>query len=52
MKKIFFFGQTKVRKEKFYSAKKTINVEDINVDNIVVSKLIEGKTNSKYSIEY
>ena len=30
--------------------KKTIKIRDINVDNVVVSKLIETKTNSKYLI--
>ena len=30
--------------------KKTIEIWDINVDNIVISKLTETKTNSKYLI--
>ena len=34
-------------KEKFYAAKKPIKIWDVNVDNIVVSKLVETKTNSK-----
>ena len=42
------FGETKRAKEKFYAAKKTINIWDVNADNIVVSKLIETKYNSKY----
>ena len=29
---------------------KTINICDVNVDNIVTSKLIETKTNSRYLI--
>ena len=38
------FGETKVTKEKFYAAKKKpIKIWDINVDNIVISKLIETK---------
>ena len=37
------FGDTKVTKEKFYAAKKPIKIWDINVDNIVISKLIELK---------
>ena len=41
------FGETKEAKEKFYEAKKTINIWDVNVDNIVISKLVETKTNSK-----
>ena len=46
------FGETKEAKEKFYEAKKTINIWDVNVDNIVISKLVETKTNSKYLTEY
>ena len=46
------FGKTKVAVEEFYGAKKTIKKWDINVDNIVVSKLIKKKPNSKYLIEY
>ena len=30
--------------------KKPIKIWDVNVDNIVISKLIETKTNSKYLI--
>ena len=30
--------------------KKIIKIQDVRVDNIVISKLIETKTNSKYSI--
>ena len=43
------FGKKKVTKEKYYATKKTINILDVNIDNIVISKLIETKTNSKYS---
>ena len=32
--------------------KKPIEIWDANVDNIVISKLVETKTNSKYLIEY
>ena len=46
------FGETKVAKGKFYGTKKTINIWDVNVDNIVISKLVEIKTNSKYLIGY
>ena len=49
---MFRFGETKVKKEKFYAVKKTINIWDVNVDNIVISKLVETKTNSKYLVEY
>ena len=44
------FGETKVSKEKFYRARKPINIWDVNVDNIVISKLVESKVNSKYLI--
>ena len=40
-------GETKIRNEKFYAAKKAINIWDVNIDNIVISKLIETKTNFK-----
>ena len=43
-------GETKIRNEKFHAAKKAINIWDVNIDNIVISKLIETKTNSKYLI--
>ena len=41
-----------IAKEKFYAAIKGITIWDPSVDNIVISKLIETKTNSKYLIEY
>ena len=37
------FGETKIRKEKSYAAKKPINIWDVNIDHIVISKLIETK---------
>ena len=46
------FGETKVTKEKFYVAKKPIKIWGVNVDNIVLSKLVETETNSKYLIGY
>ena len=39
-----------IAKDEFYAAKKPIKIWDVNVDNIVVSKLAETKTNSKYLI--
>ena len=36
----------------FYGAKKFIKIQDVDVDNIVISKLIETKSNSKYLIEH
>ena len=46
------FGKTKIAKEEFYGAKKTTKVCNVNVDNKVISKLIETKNNSKYLIRY
>ena len=46
------FGKTKVAREIFYGAKKPINIWDINIDNVVTSKLIETNNNSKYLIGY
>ena len=46
------FGEKKVIKVEFYAAKKPIKIWDVNVDNIVISKLIETKINSKYLIGY
>ena len=37
------FGKTKVEKEDFYGAKKPIKIWDVDVDNIVISKLVETK---------
>ena len=37
------FGKTNVAKEEFYSAKKSINICQVNVDNIVISKLVQKK---------
>ena len=46
------FGKTKVAKEECYGAKKPMKIWDANVDNIVISKLVETKNNSNYLIEY
>ena len=46
-------GETKAVKEKLYSVKKPINTWDVNVDNIVITKLVKTTTNSnKYLIQY
>ena len=42
--------ETKLAKEKFYGTKKAMNICDVNVHNIIISKLIETKKNSKYLI--
>ena len=44
------FGKTEIANETFYAAKKPIKIWDVNVDNIVISKLVKTKTNSKYLI--
>ena len=44
------FGEKEISKENFYAAEKPIKIWDVNVDNIVVSKLVETKPNSKYLI--
>ena len=46
------FGEMEIAKEKSYAAKKPINIWDINIGNIVISKLIKTKTVSKYLIGY
>ena len=46
------FGEKEIAKEKFYYAKKPINICDVNVYKIVISKLVKTKTNSKYLIGY
>ena len=40
-------SKTKVAKECFYGARKPIKILDVDVDNIVISKLIETKNNSR-----
>ena len=46
------FPETKVAKEYFCSAKKPMEIWDVDVNNIVISKLVEAKNNSKYLIGY
>ena len=45
------FGEKKVTKKRFI-LQKSIKVWDVNVYNIVISKLIETKPNCKYLIVY
>ena len=33
------FGEREIEKEKFYVAKRPIKIMDVNVDNIVISKI-------------
>ena len=44
------FGKTEMAKEKFYAANNPIKIWNVNVDNIVISKLVKTKTNSKHLI--
>ena len=46
------FGATKEGKGKFYRAKKTLNIWNVNVGNIVIWELVETKVNYKYLIGY
>ena len=46
------FSETKVVKAKIYGAKKSRNIWDVNVYNIIILKLVEIKTNSWYLIRY
>ena len=46
------FREKKVTKESFYAAKNPLKNWYVNVDNIIISRLIETKTNSKYLIGY
>ena len=36
------FAKTEIAKEKFYATKKPIKTLDVNVDNIIISKLMTG----------
>ena len=44
--------ETEIAKERFYAAKEPIKIWNVKVDNIVTSKLVKTKTNSKYCIGY
>ena len=47
------FNETKVANRKFHGSKKSIEIGDVGVgDVIVISKLVETKNNSKYLIRY
>ena len=37
------FAETKIAKENIYAAKSPINIWDVNVENIVISKLLKAK---------
>ena len=48
------FGKIKVAKEEFYATKKLIKIWNVNIDNIIISKLVEivsmQVSSSKYLI--
>ena len=46
------FRDKEIAKEKLYAAKRLIKICNVNVDIIVISKLVKTKTNSKYLIGY
>ena len=46
------FREIEIVKETFYAAKRPIKIQDVNVDSIVISKLVKAKTNFKYLIGY
>ena len=46
------FGDTEMTKENCYATKRPTNIWDANVDNIVISKLVKTKTNSKNLVGY
>ena len=49
-------GKVGIAKEKFYAAKKPIKVWYVNVDHMIISKLVKSKANfyitNKYLIGY
>ena len=49
---MFRLAETNIAKETFYIARNPITISDVNIDSIVISKLIKTKTNFKYLIAY
>ena len=45
------FGRTNCKRN-FFCCKKLMKILDVNVNNIVISKLVKTKTNFKYLIGY
>ena len=46
------FLKTEIAKENLYAAKNHMKIWDVNIDNILISKLVSTKTNFKYLIRY
>ena len=44
---MLIFGEEEIVNEKFHASNKLIKILDVNVDNIVISKLVKTKANSK-----
>ena len=44
------FGEKEIAKENVYATKRPIKIWDVNVENIVISKLVKPKTNSTLNI--
>ena len=42
----------KIAKEEFYDAKQLIKIWEVNIENIVISKLVKTKTNLKFLTGY
>ena len=49
---MLIFEERKIAKEKFYASRKSIKIWDVNVNNLVISKLAKTKHNSKYLTGY
>ena len=49
---ILKLGEREILKGRFYAVKRLIKIWDVNVDNIVIWKLVTPKTNSKYLTGY
>ena len=46
------FGQNKITNENFIQQKKTINVYDVIIENVTISKLVKTEADTKYLIQY
>ena len=46
------FVKTEIAKENLYAAKNHMKIWDVNIDNILISKLVSTKTNLKFLIGY
>ena len=44
------FREKEIAKENVYATKRPIKIWDVNVENIVISKLVKPKTNSTLNI--